>query len=315
MFNNLPSSSLNPFNLAFRQGGAANKWGLWLHIGGNDLLVNPEALADTLVSCGDFPYIFIPESPGEEWDDAPLPFRNLSIRDVPWLAASYLWRLESNDGSSLLLSFGLREYIMATYKGLRDIYRFCVLGLLAQETAYETETDPEFDLWLARCLAGARRKISLAVEQFLRAGIEEDWTELDLHLSLQPFHAAVDPVGQVTIQIGCREERLSLWETPPEEFRHNLEHLLFHRRTSFSWKESSDFTRTLELSRETVSLLPDEEPVLMVYEEIPDGIVGFCRERDVVLALARVFQDYYPDDSIGDPLENRIRTLQEEGVF
>lgn len=308
MSNNNPSSPFNSFTLAFRQGGTEGRWGIWFSVGRNDFLVNPDVLVETIAVRGEFPGIFCQEYL-DDYLPFPLPFKQLRIAEMPWLVPWYCWELEPKDGGEpLSFSFGRKEYIRTSWVAIRDLFRFCVTEY--QDTAYGEE--PGQELRIARALVQARRSVSFVVEQFGQMADQGDyWKDLDLSLPVDPFKVTSDAAGDMTLDIAGRGLTLSLWQTPPSEFRHNLEHLVFHDSTIFRWEDSCSGTmRAVTLERQRVFLLPDEDPVLLIYEEDWSGFVGFCLERDVIPALAEAFRKRYPKSGIGGPLRGLLRVLQ-----
>lgn len=297
------------FTLAFRQGGANYEWGLWLSLGANDFLVNPEVLAQTISSSGKFPNIFFRDYL-DSCEPLPLPFKELTIHDEPWNATSYNWALEGLDGSILALSFDRVEYIKTTYEALRELYHFHIID--GRNTTYKV-VDQEH--WITECLVEARCRISFVVEQIQNSANQEDWTKLDLSLPVESFTASVDNAKMLTLYIGSRSYMLSLLEILAEEFRHNLEHLIFHDTTSITWEDPycNWMEKTIALKRQSIHLLSNERPVLLVMEEegLGGNFTGFCDEAEVVLALAAVFQQRYPDSSLGEPLEHKLSALRE----
>ena len=297
------------FTLAFRQGGVNRKWGLWFSLGANDFLVNPEVLAKTLSSGGRFTNIFF-----RDYLDGcmllPLSFKKLIIRDDPWNVPSYKWELDGVDGSTLALSFDRVEYIKTIYEALRALYQFQLID--GRDTAYKIM---DLGHWVTESLVDARRRISLAVGEIQNSPNQEDWTGLDLSLPVESFVASLDEADMLTLHIGSRSYMLSLLEIVAEEFRHNLEHLIFHDRTSITWEDPycNWMEKAIELKRQSIHLLSNERPVLLVTEEegLGGNFTGFCDEAEVVLALAEVFQQRYPGSSLGEPLENRLSTLRE----
>ena len=306
---NLISSSLNPFSLAFRQGGINGKWGLWLYINGNDFLVNPETLAKTIGQWGDFPNIFFHEFL-YNGEPLPLPFRNLRIREAPWTAPSFVWELEAEDGRSMPLSFDKRDYMETVYEALKALYCFHVIN--GQDVVYDISLGDLEELF-TNSLTKARRGI-LMVTRWYHVPQEEqaEWNDLDLRLPVEPFQAVVDGFDKLVLRIGGRTCSMSLEDMSPDEFRHNLEHLVFHDNTSFGWVELyAPGTRfTISLQREWLSSGLGDRPVLMIHEEVPSGLIGFCYESEVVSALAKAFRKRYPGRSLGGPLKGLLSIFQ-----
>lgn len=256
------------FTLSFRQGGANHKWGLWFSLGANDFLVNPEVLAKTISSGGRFTNIFFREYL-DNCVPLPLPFKKLIIRNDPWNAPSYNWELEGVDGSTLALSFDRVEYIKTSYEALRSLFRFQVID--GRDAAYEVM---DLAQWVTGCLADARHRIGFAVEQIQNSPRQEEWAGLDLSLPVERFSASLNEAHMLTLGIGSRSYMLSLLEIVAEEFRHNLEHLIFHDRTSITWEDPycNWMEKAIELKRQSIHLLSNERPVLLVTEE--EGLGG-----------------------------------------
>lgn len=305
MINNLPPSSLNPFPFAFRRGGSEGRWGLWFSLGGTDLLVNPDVLPELVCSSGDFPRAFIPQCV-DDYLTVELPFEKLSIRDLPWMAPSYMWKLCGHDGSSLLLPFDRETYLRAILGGIRDLYRFCVTERRGDGHSAYLSPDRE-DSLLGGILVETIRGICFVTEQL---GADPGEWGLDLSLPVEPFCALLDEASHLHVSIAERGWTAAMWTDAPEGFRHDLEHLVYHEETSLSLDDecgSSEFSPTLQLRRVLIPGQQDGDPVLLVgQKDGPGPFAGFCYEREVIQALAEVFRLRFPDSPLGEPLTRRL---------
>lgn len=314
----LSNYSFSPVPFSFRQSGKEGKWGIWFAPEeGLELLIDPSSLCESLYENGCFSHFFLPEK--RDGSETPL-VESIFIEDPPCVAETYIWEIRKEELFGVSFTFVRDEYILAVAGALHALYRHAVIE--GKESIYRDEYEE-----IARYVKSLRG----AAPDYLFDDIRKRKFQKALRLPVEPFHARMLPGLRMSLSINGREQSFSLAGMGPDRFRHELEHLVFHDCTTFDPDESgihdlvvgcADFNGPLSWGLEfilhrvaPVDMLR-EDPVLTVtlrslmpnYENKP--IVGFCREKEVLTALAEVFRERYPKASLGRALKLYLRELQ-----
>lgn len=310
MFPLLPPITFNSIPFSFRRGGADGKWGIWLDYDDDvELLVSPGALAETLAGRGVFPHFILNQDP---WGDRPLPIEILFIEDIPSVAETYIWRLRAPGGDfGREIRFPRIKYIEGVLKALRDLYEHLVIA--KKDSAYLDE-----GIHAAECFLLCRDNNQ---DYLLGSAAFKKAREL-LSLPIEAFETHLLERDDFTLKVGGRTVRLNLSEVNADEFRHDLEHLLFRDETSLFLRgadrpdpENGTLpgcgNRELVIRRTRPLEWEEGEDAVLLYLRSVDAegipIAGFCREEEVLSSLCALFLERFPGLPIGHPLRGRIR--------
>ena len=302
----LSNLSFSPVPFSFRQGGKEGKWGIWCTFDEDSgLLGDPRCLCETLDENGLFSNFFIPEEPGSPES---LPVEDIHIEDPPCVAETYIWEIPLEGHTGIALHFVEDEYILAVLTALQALYRHSVME--GKETAYIRDHSS-----FARYLLHARE----ASSDYLFDKKRMRKFQKLLRLPLEPFHAEMGPGLRMTMGVGDREKTFMLADTDPDAFRHEMEHLVFHDETSLFLSDPPVLHKESGLfldgdTHEIVFKRVTGVPILFIYLRSPyyleEKTFGFCREKEALSALAAVFRERYPKQSLGHALNRYLRELR-----
>lgn len=274
------------------------------------MLINPSSLCKSLYDNGCFSHFFLPE----KWDET-LPVENIYIEDPAGVAETYTWEIPKGKIGGVSLIFEWKEYIMGVLNALQALYRRAAID--GNETAYHGD-----NVDFARYLLRARG----TTEDYLFNNSQKRKFRKVLRIPVEPFQAKKGPGLLMNLGISGRELTFSLIHMGPDQFRHELEHLVFHDETTFSldelgdlveggglcWVERAGWKVSLERICHVWGL--KEEAIILVslypYDDPQKPIVGFCREKEVLEALAAIFRELYPKCSLGHALKRYLRELR-----
>lgn len=255
----------NKFSFSFRTGGKDGLWGLWFSYKGEDHLITPWALAKST----DYYY-----SAKRFFVDSPLAVDyTYCDGDNEWLLVE---RTEEHEWEKYI-DWGV-DYPERVANEFYALYDHAVIRL--QKTAY---TSVRMIVDAMACLLKINERITVPSEA---------------------IGAAVEKNGDAVIRIGSRKVFFHADDYKgfhPEAIRHDLEHLVFHDKTTIRWQ---GLYITVERIRKHYAVVAISGESMSHDIEI----AGICNDMAFIAKLHRLLCSAYEGVKRSEPILNYLKS-------
>lgn len=209
-------------HLSFRKGGRYKEYGIWYSMDGLETLVNPCLLAYSLGHTTGGVDFFIPDQFNE------MPALDKSEID-PFLLSLEGYRWSFEDEFALDIVWDEFSYQKVVMQALMDLYNYAVVDCRGQAYGHNLGPISESIQIVIESLGLTCNAFPFPVkaEPFI-ATFNQDNTS---------FHLSIDSVRNISFNYG---------KTDPQALLHDLEHIVFHKKTtlSFPGQENAIVRRT-----------------------------------------------------------------------